>query len=87
MVVVVAVVLLLLLLLLLLVLLLVPLLLLLSPCTTADSPPRPGQGGTLDRDEIGALARGIGHKLTDRELDAAMEEMDEDGAQPTTTAY
>jgi hypothetical protein len=36
-------------------------------------------GGTLDREEIGALAKGIGHKLTAKELDAAMAEMDEDG--------
>lgn len=36
-------------------------------------------GGSLDRDEIGALARGIGHKLTAKELDAAMKEMDQDG--------
>ena len=37
------------------------------------------EGGNLDRDEIGALARGIGQKLTAKELDAAMREMDEDG--------
>ena len=36
-------------------------------------------GGSLDREEIGALAKGIGHKLTAKELDAAMKEMDEDG--------
>lgn len=36
-------------------------------------------GGTLDREEIGALAKGIGHKLTAKELDAAMTEMDQDG--------
>lgn len=36
-------------------------------------------GGSLDREEICALARGIGHKLTPKELDAAMLEMDQDG--------
>ena len=36
-------------------------------------------GGALDREEICALAKGIGHKLTPKELDAAMKEMDEDG--------
>ena len=37
-------------------------------------------GGTLDRDEIGNLARSLGNQLTDAQLDEAMAEMDEDGS-------
>ena len=36
-------------------------------------------GGTLDRHEVQQMARGLGHKLSEAELQAAMDAMDGDG--------
>jgi hypothetical protein len=39
-------------------------------------------GGSLDRDEVQQMARALGHKLSEKDLKAAMDAMDGDGESP-----